>query len=254
MNRCKPYLRAYRIALSVVTVIAGLCLMAACLGIYTSGGQQVYTPEKVSQAFSYIALPVYLCLILMLGSAVLAVIFPQPEASAAGLQPEMLRQRLANRVDLSLCEESLARQILALRKQRQRNRGVSIGLLLLCSVLFLAYALSPHRFPSSGINAAIGKAVAVLLASLMIPFCFSLWAARQAKRSTAREIALLKSVPEKTKVTAAPQPPSGKTVTAARWVILGAAVVILIYGFLAGGTADVLTKAVNICTECVGLG
>ncbi|MBQ8580085.1 MAG: thioredoxin [Oscillospiraceae bacterium] len=26
------------------------------------------------------------------------------------------------------------------------------------------------------------------------------------------------------------------------------------YGAAAGGTADVLTKAVNICTECVGLG
>ncbi|MBQ7330725.1 MAG: thioredoxin [Oscillospiraceae bacterium] len=29
---------------------------------------------------------------------------------------------------------------------------------------------------------------------------------------------------------------------------------VLMYGFLSGGTADVLTKAINICTECVGLG
>ena len=32
------------------------------------------------------------------------------------------------------------------------------------------------------------------------------------------------------------------------------AVGLLLYGFFAGGTADVLTKAVNICTECIGLG
>ncbi|MBE6563056.1 MAG: thioredoxin [Ruminococcaceae bacterium] len=35
-------------------------------------------------------------------------------------------------------------------------------------------------------------------------------------------------------------------------LILAAAA--LIYGAIAGGTADVLTKAVNICTECIGLG
>ena len=28
----------------------------------------------------------------------------------------------------------------------------------------------------------------------------------------------------------------------------------LISGLLTGGTADVLTKAINICTECIGLG
>ena len=42
-----------------------------------------------------------------------------------------------------------------------------------------------------------------------------------------------------------------------KYLVMWAAVVglvILVYGFFAGGTADVLTKAVNICTECVGLG
>ena len=29
---------------------------------------------------------------------------------------------------------------------------------------------------------------------------------------------------------------------------------LLIYGFISGGTVDVLTKAINICTECIGLG
>ena len=37
-------------------------------------------------------------------------------------------------------------------------------------------------------------------------------------------------------------------------VILVLAVGLLILGYCTGGTADVLTKAINICTECVGLG
>ena len=36
--------------------------------------------------------------------------------------------------------------------------------------------------------------------------------------------------------------------------ILGFAIVIALIGALLGGYSDVLTKAVNICTECIGLG
>ena len=39
-----------------------------------------------------------------------------------------------------------------------------------------------------------------------------------------------------------------------RLALLGVGIAIFAYGFFAGGTADVMTKAVNICTECVGLG
>ena len=36
--------------------------------------------------------------------------------------------------------------------------------------------------------------------------------------------------------------------------ILGFAIVIALIGALLGGYSDVLTKAVNICTECIGVG
>lgn len=39
-----------------------------------------------------------------------------------------------------------------------------------------------------------------------------------------------------------------------RLAVLVVGIGLFAYGFLAGGTADVMTKAVNICTECVGLG
>ena len=39
-----------------------------------------------------------------------------------------------------------------------------------------------------------------------------------------------------------------------RLALLSVGIFLLVYGFMTGGTADVLTKAINICTECVGLG
>ena len=48
--------------------------------------------------------------------------------------------------------------------------------------------------------------------------------------------------------------PTSKKINITRFVILCIAVLALILGAIFGGYADVLTKAVNICTECIGLG
>ena len=48
--------------------------------------------------------------------------------------------------------------------------------------------------------------------------------------------------------------PANNKQNATKFVILGIAVTALVVGFFMGGYADVLTKAVNICTECIGLG
>ena len=39
-----------------------------------------------------------------------------------------------------------------------------------------------------------------------------------------------------------------------KFTILGLSVTVIVVGFLLGGYSDVLTKAINICTECIGLG
>ena len=65
----------YGIVLSVVTVFAGICFIAACLNIYRSGiasdAAQIYTRKIVAQAFVKISVPVYACLILVIGGMVL---------------------------------------------------------------------------------------------------------------------------------------------------------------------------------------
>ena len=39
-----------------------------------------------------------------------------------------------------------------------------------------------------------------------------------------------------------------------KWCLLALALVIATIGALNGGAWDVLTKAINICSECIGLG
>lgn len=64
------------------------------------------------------------------------------------------------------------------------------------------------------------------------------------------------SVPKKArkKIDTTPNTTTNKNVKITRLIILGIAVITLVLGAIFGGYADVLTKAVNICTECIGLG
>ena len=49
--------------------------------------------------------------------------------------------------------------------------------------------------------------------------------------------------------------PQGKPASPAlRVVLYAAAVVLIVLGVMNGGLRDVLVKAINICTECIGLG
>ena len=138
--------KIYGIVLSCSIVAAGICLIAACYGIYRTGDHP-FTREVVAAAFSGIALPVYLCLGLVILGFVL---------------------------ELALPAETPKR---TLGKKRQR-----------CKDLLSKSSLSP-----AGLSLIRG-------------------------------------------------------------VVLAAGSAFLLWGYFTGGTVDVLTKAINICTECVGLG
>ena len=66
----------YGIAVSIMLGVSAVLLIAACLQIYRSGGEQIYTPEKVAAAFAPIAMPVYITLALVAGSFLLTWLLP----------------------------------------------------------------------------------------------------------------------------------------------------------------------------------
>lgn len=246
---------AYGILLSVSAVVAGICLIAACLGIYKSGGSQIYTPDKVAAAFAGIARPVYLCLALVIGGFILDFALPgekkkvKPEKNYAAILNRLMEKR-----DLEACEAELKAQILAQQKLRKRDAVICYAVLAICCIGFLFYGANPANFHQSQINSSMVKAVSILFCCLAVPFGSALGAAYRAKKSLQKEIELVKQIPAGEKKKAAPEKKPVNGVLIARCVLVCAAVALLIYGFFAGGTADVLTKAVNICTECVGLG
>lgn len=246
----------YDVLLSIMIVIAGLCLMVACVEIYRSGDKP-FSLESVAQGFSGIALPVYLCLALIAGSFILDLALPtEKKKQPVQKQHALILRKLHEKHDLHECAEADA--IAAQQRSRKLHFTVSAALLILGAIVFLIYALNPGNYHQTEINASMIRAMYVMLPCLAVPFAYAVFATFHAKASIIRETALVKQAIANgcPKVTSPlpPQPAKPFKVNALRWALLCIGVAIAVYGFFAGGTADVLTKAVNICTECVGLG
>jgi len=69
------FYRIYKILLSAVIVIAGICFIAGCISIYLSGDSP-YSREIVAETFGKIAIPVYLCLVMTIIGFILDIVLP----------------------------------------------------------------------------------------------------------------------------------------------------------------------------------
>lgn len=244
------------VAVSMMTVVSGLLLMAACLQIYQSGGDQIYTPEKVAAAFAPIALPIYITLGLMAVSFLLAVILPaEKKRLPAQKQYAFLLAKAYEKADLQLCNAELLQKLEQEQKKRRLALALSLAVWGIGGIVFIPYACNGSNY-SSELHLATESIVAViwwLLPCSLIPTAGSIFAAYYCQKSMIRELELVKFAPKAT----SPLPKETKAAQTLQYVRLAIAVLavaMIVGGFIAGGTADVLAKAVAICTECVGLG
>lgn len=253
-NKISLFYRVFRILLSISIVGAGLSLIYGCLWIYRSGA---YSYESVSTAFSMICIPVYVCLGLVALSIVLELILPYTDKAKAQISYEDRLKLMLSKKDLSECGDEKLLQIKSERKKRKLINALKWVLVALSSLAFLVYALNGSNFDTKEINASVISAMWVMLPCLAVMFVASLVAEILSGKSFQREAKLISDLPSKAKADASAEIAKCKgdrKLVIIRCVILLIAVGLLIFGFATGGFADVLTKAVNICTECIGLG
>lgn len=248
--------RVYGILLIASILCAALCLMGACLGIYDSGSGE-FTREAVAAAFSPIAAPVSLCLILVLLGFPLNWFLPRESGKVkAEKNNAVILQKLHNKTDLTACASELRRAIEAQQKKRRVHRSISLALIAVTFCIFIVYVLTDDRFLLPDITASMKQAMAVLLPCLAVAYGYSLFTHYQGEKSMAKEIELVKQAIREAPSQAEPKAEveTKLNLNLLRGAIALLAVAILLFGYFTGGTADVLTKAINICTECVGLG
>lgn len=248
-QRSRRFLRIYDVIHSVSVILCALCLIGACLSIYDFGSGS-YSREAIAQAFSPIALPVYLCLVLTVGSVVLALVIPREKPKALkGRDLAATARRLYQTRDTS--GDSLDCRVLrSYRRERMTYNFETAAVCAAAAVFFLIYALNGSYFLSDDINGSMVRAMWRLIPCLVIALGAALYCQRRCLRLLDEEIKLLRQLP---KVETGNRKCQSSLLP---WQLLlaAAAIGLIVWGAACGGIADVLAKANNICTECIGLG
>lgn len=246
----------------VLTVQALLCVLLtgllsfAALSIYNAGMSVresgdvlawIYNPEDI-QAWVPIIAPLFLLsLIVTVYAAVQGI--RDENADKPVFDQENIRDLAVLRKDLTeemKKEENTQRMIAIL--------GIVAFLLLLVPVLL--YFTRPTNFPETDLEgmfiAMISNCLPWMILSIAALAVSFILKDRSLKKETelSRQAPSHEGEPKKMKSHSF----NLRTRTIASTVILILAVIFIILGIFDGGAKDVLVKAVNICTECVGLG
>ena len=244
-----------RLVLTAATMLMLLLLAWQCLDIYLVGNspanldenglhiQPVYRAEDVMArlwgrriwAVGYLALLAAVCVLVPGGI----------RKDAVAMEPDnRLRLMKKNRTDLP----EAARAEEALRRKIWYGTGVFVAV---CAGLSLVFLLNRDNFTSWDLEMVMGRMLIHTLPWIVAAFGAVLAASFFCRRSMEREINLLKGISGTKAPEAAAKPSRMGHVRIALYAV---AMVLIVLGIHNGGMRDVLIKAINICTECIGLG
>ncbi len=259
----------YAIFVSLLLALTALLFVISCIGIYRSGDSP-FTRESVGTAIRAIIVPIVLTVACAIGGGILHVCMPPPaEKLRAPKDADATLRRLSKRLPRSLPVDTAA-SILAERKRRCVLWLLLWVYFLLCAVYPAFYVLNSANFVGEALNAEIGIASLLLLSFALLFTVGALAFAWLRRRSFMREADAVKAFLA-APVTGADEMPSSQTSSSAsltaflrknadkcrlalRIFVLLLAVLFILLGILNGGMADVVKKAIKICTECIGMG
>ena len=248
--------RLLRIILTTATVLLLLLLAWQCLDIYLVGNspanldesglhiQSVYQAEDVIArlnglriwAIGYLALLVAVCVMVPGGAR---------KGGAVAMEPDnrlrLMKKKVTDLPEAARAEETLRRKI---------TYGTA-AVILVCAALSLVYLGNRDNFSSWDLEAVMGQMLVHTLPWIIVAFGAVIAASCACRRSMEREIALLKGVSGNKAPEAAEKP---SRVLYVRIALYALAAILIVLGINNGGMRDVLIKAINICTECIGLG
>ena len=241
----------YGCILALFLVLTGVLLILSALSIYQGGGESPYTPEAIASRFSTVA-P-------FLWTTVALVAIGIPLRLGLPMKKKPLRELVDRRALLRLTEQKKDVECAEYRKVSAKEkklrltvRASAVAISVLGAIPAILHLSKPDslRFPEY--NDSIIAALPTLSILALCVCAATAVAIALCDRSYLRQIKALATV--KAVERELPPCPCAGRVFVLRIVVAVIAVALLAVGIFGGGMADVLAKAINICTECIGLG
>ncbi len=246
-------------ALSLATVAAGVMFAVSCLNIYLSGDRP-FTTESISSAFAKIAVPVYVCIGAIAVGGISWLLLPHDEKKPrAILDKRAAIAKTEGKFELEKCSAESVEKIDSAKKKEHLLKIGAIALMIAFSIPAVVIALTNSRY-SDDYNQSIRSLCLLMLPWLTLMLgtgvaytyleSFILDLRLKAARSALAEAKSSGNIKEYVKKDCGCR----KKAFITRIIVIVITVGLLVLGITGGGMADVLSKAVNICTECIGLG
>ena len=264
----------YDISLSVLLGITAVLFIVSCYQIYKSGSEP-FTRASIAEAFSKIAVPVYITIVGVIGGIAVDVAMPKEGTKLKGARSAgAALDKLCDKLNYS---ELTQDEVFAIEKEHKLRRilgYVNVGLLVLSGILPMIYLLNPANFPAvtGEYNAEILHGMLFYVISLLPLLIYEIAYVILIDASISREVTVVKEA-IKNHGTGEGIPASAECndcfvcksiefikankkpiILGIRIAFVGTAIVFIIIGIFNGGAGAVLQKAVKICTECIGLG
>lgn len=275
---CKTVRLCYGIALSLMTAVTGALFIWQTLDIYLSGGSRPFTREIVLERLNRIAPAFWIWLVMVAVGFIIWEVFAVSYKRAPLKDDCYALRRLKKRVPQKVGESGLA-SLTVIKRWEVISLIVKIFAAALClagTAYAIAYLATSANFPKTDVNGEMLNMAAHLapcvFAALLILCGVTLYLSISAKKQLPHVKQLIASAKADEKNGVEAVYVTGNTAVAdlyGRWkalsnhkyFILGVriaiavfAVTFIILGIVNGNMRAILIKAINICTECIGLG
>lgn len=267
LKTCKLVRLVYGWVFTAFTLIVGALFIWQVLDIYLGGKSQ-----GLESSFSYeivahriktvIAVPFWLWIATIVTGFILWQIFPVPEKLAPVTDERYIAYRLSKRLPNEVGED-LKSSYEYVKKQQKLLKIAHwslLGVVALYLIFVIVYMSIPANLPNKDKTHEMLK-----MAAYFLPVAAVVYAAGCAyviilKKSAQNQLPYLKQL---TKGITAPQQTPNKFISIIhhKYFILGIRITVacfgvafVIAGICNGSVREVFYKAINICTECIGLG
>ena len=249
----------YSIALSLMLIATGILLMIACVNIYKIGNRP-FTTENISNAFSKIAIPVWIT-VAMTALGILENLFlPAENSKVKAIKDKKITLAfLQKKMNIDTCDENTLMLMQKEQKTHTLLRAGAIAIICATAIPAMIYAFNFNNY-SADYNASVISACLWILPCSFVAMGVAVAFGYLKDACIDRQLKHVKSAIAQSKGTISTpaveekKQPHSKLLMGIRIALFVIAIAFIIAGIFNGGMADVLAKAINICTECIGLG
>ena len=252
MQNKKVLDRLFLIIVSILTVLMGVIFIIQVLRIYY-GNEATFTREICGKFLLQMLPIIILWIVTVVASFIYFKIKKNPEKNFAKIT---YAAKLKNLEAICPNVEDEYTEIDREKKKRKYAKITSVIIVCICSIMSLGYLLNPKHFDSAGdltkqaidMSICLSPWVIIAFGSMIVTTIYEEYSSKKSidlvklviKNNGKKEVEKVKN--------------NNLVINVTRGIIVCVAVVLIIVGIVDGGATDVLQKAINICTECIGLG